>query len=51
MVEFLYRQPVEIHFGAGKAQKLREVLAQYGVKNAVLVCGRHFAPEAEKLKS
>ena len=26
MVEFLYRQPVEIHFGAGKAQKLREVM-------------------------
>ena len=50
-LEFLYRQPVEIHFGAGNVNKLREVLAQYGVKNAVLVCGRHFAPEAEKLKA
>ena len=51
MVEFLYRQPVEIHFGAGKVEKLREVLAQYDVKNAVLVCGRHFREQAEKLRS
>ena len=36
-LDFLYRQPVEIHFGAGKIAKLREVLAQYGVQNAVLV--------------
>ena len=50
-MEFLYRQPVEIHFGAGKVETLRDVLAQYGVKNAVLVCGRHFAAGAAKLQA
>ena len=51
MVEFLYRQPVEIHFGVGKAARLADVLGQHGVKRAVLVCGRHFASEAEKLRA
>ena len=47
--EFVYAQPVKIFFGQGEFKKLGAVLEEFGVTRAVLCCGRHFAPEAEKL--
>jgi len=47
--EFFYKQPVRIWFGAGKFHELDKVLAELGCKKCVLVCGRHFAPEAKAM--
>ena len=47
--EFVYSQPVKIFFGQGEFQKLGAVLDELGITRAVLYCGRHFAPEAERL--
>ncbi len=47
--DFFYKQPVRIWFGAGKFHELGTILEELGCKKCVLVCGRHFAPEAEKL--
>lgn len=47
--EFIYSQPVKIYFGAGCFGRLGEVLDSLSVKRCVLVCGRHFAPEAQAL--
>ena len=49
--EFLYSQPVKIWFGAGQFSKLGEVLAELGSRACVIACGKHFAPEAEKLRA
>ena len=50
MVEsFFYAQPVKIRFGEGSFDRLGELLDELGVKRAVLVCGRHFAPRALEL--
>ena len=49
--EFIYAQPVKIFFGRGQFEKLGAVLDELGVQRAVLVCGRHFAPQAEKLRA
>ena len=46
---FVYTQPVKIYFGEGKFAALPEILAESGCKKAVIVCGKHFRPEAEKL--
>ena len=48
--EFVYAQPVKIYFGEGCFARLGEVLAELGIQRAVLVCGRHFAPEAAALR-
>ena len=47
--DFVYAQPVKIFFGQGEFQKLGAVLDELQITRAVLCCGRHFAPEAEKL--
>ncbi len=47
--EFIYAQPVKIFFGRGRFERLGEVLDELGISRAVLVCGRHFAPDAQKL--
>lgn len=47
--EFVYAQPVKIWFGEGRFRQLGSVLDELGVSRAVLVCGRHFAPEARAL--
>ena len=47
--EFVYRQPVEIHFGRGKLAQLPELLASRGLRRGLIVCGRHFAPAAQRL--
>ena len=47
--DFLYRQPVEIHFGRGKFDALPNLLAEKGIRRALIVCGGHFAPAAEAL--
>lgn len=47
--EFVYAQPVKIFFGEGRFAALGEVLGELGVRRAVLVCGRHFAPTAEAM--
>ncbi len=47
--EFIYRQPVEIRFGRGKLAELPEILAGRGLHRGLIVCGRHFAPEAQRL--
>ena len=50
MVEsFFYAQPVKIRFGEGSFEKLGDVLDELGVRRAVLVSGRHFAPQATRL--
>ena len=49
-LEFVYSQPVKIWFGEGQFARLGEVLAELGSKSCVIACGRHFAPEAEKLR-
>ena len=49
--EFVYSQPVKIWFGAGQFSKLGEVLAELGSHSCVIACGKHFAPEAEKLRA
>ena len=46
---FIYSQPVKIFFGEGSFDTLPDVLAELGSRRCVIVCGRHFAPEAEKL--
>lgn len=45
--EFLYRQPVEILFGRGRFDALPNLLAEKGIRRALIVCGSHFAPKAE----
>lgn len=45
--EFLYRQPVEIHFGRGKFNGLTALLAEKGIRRARIVCQNHLAPTAE----
>ena len=47
--EFVYAQPVKIWFGEGKFQELGSVLDELGIGRAVLVCGRHFAPQAQAM--
>ena len=47
--DFVYTQPVKIWFGRGRFERLGEVLEELGITRAVICCGRHFAPEAEKL--
>lgn len=51
MAEFIYSQPVKIYFGEGEFSKLAQILEEAGIKRCVLVCGKHFAPKAEKLQS
>ena len=46
---FVYTQPVEIHFGRGQFAHLAEILAARGLRRGVIVCGRHFAPKAQEL--
>ena len=48
-INFLYAQPVRIRFGSGALASLPEALAELKIERAVLVCGRHFAEEAEAL--
>ena len=48
---FIYAQPVRIFFGEGSFAKLPDVLDELGSKRCVIACGRHFAPEAEKLRA
>lgn len=48
--DFFYAQPVKIWFGDGCFERLGEVLDELKVRRAVLVCGRHFAGEAQLLK-
>ena len=47
--EFLYAQPVKIWFGRGAFSRLDEVLRKFDAERCVIVCGRHFAAQAEKL--
>ena len=47
--EFIYAQPVKIFFGRGQFARLGELLTELRIERAVLVCGRHFALEAERL--
>ena len=48
--EFVYAQPVKIYFGEGQFARLGEILSELGSKRCVIACGKHFAPEAEKLR-
>ena len=47
--DFFYAQPVKIWFGEGCFARLEEILRELSLERCVLVCGRHFAPEAKKL--
>ena len=49
ITEFLYRQPVEIHFGRGRSRALKEILSSHGLRHGLLVCGRHFSEDARRL--
>ena len=46
---FIYSQPVKIYFGRGQFAHLGEILAERGLRRGLVVCGRHFAPTAQKL--
>ena len=46
---FVYSQPVKIYFGQGKFSHLDEILSELKVNSAVIACGRHFAPEAQRI--
>ncbi len=46
---YVYAQPVKIWFGAGKLAELGQILKELGCGRCLLVCGRHFLPQAEKL--
>ena len=46
---YVYAQPVRIWFGAGKLAELGSILDELGTKRCILICGRHFRPQAEKL--
>ena len=48
--EFVYSQPVKIYFGEGKFSQLGEILSELGSERCVIACGKHFAPEAEKMR-
>ena len=47
--DFIYAQPVRIFFGEGQFSRLGDILHELGSERCVIACGRHFAPEAEKL--
>ena len=47
---FVYSQPVKIFFGEGKFASLGDILAELGLHRCVIACGRHFAPQAEKMR-
>ena len=47
--EFIYAQPVKIWFGEGKVAQLSAILEELRIERAVLVCGRHFAPDAQAM--
>jgi len=47
--DFIYSQPVKIYFGRGQFSRLGEILAERGLRRGVIVCGRHFAPTAQRL--
>ena len=47
---FVYSQPVKIFFGEGKFASLGDILAELGLHRCVIACGRHFAPQAEKVR-
>ena len=49
IAEFVYSQPVKIWFGEGQFARLGEILGELGCRSCVIACGKHFAPEAEKL--
>ena len=48
-LDFVYSQPVKIYFGAGKFEKLGEILDDLGLERCVIACGRHFAPTAKAM--
>jgi len=47
--EFVYAQPVKIWFGAGVFARLGAIARELGLARCVLLSGRHFAAEAERL--
>ena len=47
--EYVYAQPVKIWFGAGKWKELGQILKDLGIGSCLLVCGRHFVPQAKEL--
>ena len=47
---FVYSQPVRIYFGEGRFAELAGILSELGAGRCVIACGRHFTPEAEKLR-
>ena len=51
MADFVYIQPVKVYFGTGEFSRLSETLKELKVSRCVIACGKHFAPEAEELRS
>jgi len=47
---FVYSQPVKIFFGQGKFTELGSILAEFGAKRCIIVCGRHFSAKALKMQ-
>ena len=45
MKDFIYDIPTKIYFGKDQFCHLGEVLAQYGKKRSLLVCGGGFAKD------
>lgn len=51
MAEFIYSQPVKIYFGAGEFSRLGEILRSESLSRCIIVCGKHFAEQANELKA
>ena len=49
-LEFVYAQPVRIFFGAGRLEKLQEILDELGLRRCVAVCDPFLRPRLEALR-
>ena len=49
MIEFVYAQPVKIHFGPGKFGELENILKEMGIERCVIACDRYFVPRVQTL--
>lgn len=49
-LEFLYRQPVKIHFGTGKIRILGEEIRALGATRCLVVCDRFLRPAVEAMQ-
>ena len=49
MNEFTFYQPVRLYFGAGRIASIRDILSEFGVSRAILVCDPFLRGKAEEI--